>query len=231
VTHAFQATGVRLSNGSHDHAPLHPQDIAVGTLRAEILLFKVLRMHEMERRTHHVHTQHSGGASSYRMPPSKWCRASRLGARCSQRFVRGAVDERQFPENQQAPITFSGATTNVCRDQGKVFDSAGFGDEEGAHVENIDAVKPSEKLGALETSRLSDISGDVTSCSAGMVAAFHIAVTNGRRQKMRVVSGEVESVRTESVRMVRAHKGALAIVLLRACISVYVCCLVKVKKC
>jgi len=116
----------------------------------------------MERRTHHVHTQHSGGASSYRLPPSKRCRASRLGARCNQRFVRGAVDEKQFPENQQAPITFSGATTNECRDQSRVFDSARFGDEEGAHVENIGAVKLTERLEALGTSCLLDISEDVT---------------------------------------------------------------------
>jgi len=119
-------------------------------------------MHGMERRTHHVHTQHSGGAPSYRLLPSKWCRASRLGARCNQRFVRGAIDERQFPENQQAPITFSGATTNVCRDQSRVFSSAGFGDGGKAHVENIDAVKLTERLKALETSRLLDISEGVT---------------------------------------------------------------------
>ena len=119
-------------------------------------------MHGMERRTHHVHTQHSGGAPSHRLPPSKWCRASRLGARCNQRFVRGAIDERQFPENQQAPITFSGATTNACRDQSRVFGSAGFGDEEGAHVETIDAVKLTERLKALETSCSLDISDDIT---------------------------------------------------------------------
>ena len=46
--------------------------------------------------------------------------------------------------------------------------------------------------------------------------------------------GEVESVRTESVPMVRARKGALEIVLVRACISVYfedLCYLIKVEKC
>ena len=54
-----------------------------------------------------------------------------------------------------------------------------------------------------------------------MVAAFHVVVTDGLPQKMRVVSCEVESMGTESVCMVRARKGALAIVLVRACISVY----------
>ena len=107
-------------------------------------------------RTHHAHTP------SYRLPPSNWCRASRLGTRCNQRFVRGAVDERQFPENQQAPIAFSGVTTNVCRDQSRVFGSAGFGDEEKAHVENIDTVKLIERLEALETSCSFDISDNVT---------------------------------------------------------------------
>ena len=31
VIHTVQATGVRLSNDGHDRAPLHPQDIRVGT--------------------------------------------------------------------------------------------------------------------------------------------------------------------------------------------------------
>jgi len=75
-----------------------------------------------------------------------------------------SADERLFPENQQAPITFSRATTNVSRDQSRVFDSAGFGDEEWAHVENIDAMKLTERLEALETSRLLDISGNLTGC-------------------------------------------------------------------
>ena len=35
-----------------------------------------------------------------------------------------------------------------------------FGNE-GAHVESIDAVKLTDKLGTLETSRLLDINGDV----------------------------------------------------------------------
>jgi len=46
--------------------------------------------------------------------------------------------------------------------------------------------------------------------------------------------GEVESVRTASILTVRARKGALAIVLLRACISEYfedLCYLVKAEKC
>ena len=114
------------------------------------------------RKTYHAHTQYSGGAPSYRLPPSKCCRVSRLGIRCNQRFVRGAVDERQFSENQQAPITFSETSTHVSRDQSRVCESAGFGNEEGAHVENIDAVKLTEKLETLETSRLLDISGDLT---------------------------------------------------------------------
>jgi len=99
---------------------------------------KVHGTHGVERRTHHVHTQDNGGAPSYRSPPSKWCRASRLKTWCNQRFIRGAVDGRQFSENQQAPIIFLRAITNVSRDQ--VFNSAGFGNEERAHVENIDAV-------------------------------------------------------------------------------------------
>jgi hypothetical protein len=114
----------------------------------------------MERRTHHVRTQHSSGAPAYRLPPSKWCHVSRLGTRCNQRFARGAVDERQFPENQQATITFSESTTNISRDQSRDLDGAGF-DSEG-HVENINAVKLTEKLELLETSRLLNISGDVT---------------------------------------------------------------------
>jgi len=114
------------------------------------------------KRTHHMHTQHSGSALLYRLHPSQWCRASRWGSWCNQRFVDGAVDERQFPENQQAPITFLGAITNVIRDQSRVFDSAGFGDEERADVENIDAVKLMEKLETLETSCLLDISRNVT---------------------------------------------------------------------
>ena len=53
----------------------------------------------------------------------------------------------------------------------------------------------------------------------------------GRPQKM---CGEVESVRMAGILTVRARKGALAIILVRACISVYFedfCCLVKVEKC
>jgi len=45
---------------------------------------------------------------------------------------------------------------------------------------------------------------------------------------------EVESVRTASILTVRARKGALAIVLLRACVPVYFedfCYLIKVEKC
>jgi len=41
-------------------------------------------------------------------------------------------------------------------------DSVGFGKEEMAYVEIIDAKKLTEKLETLETSRLLDISGDVT---------------------------------------------------------------------
>jgi len=122
------------------------------------------------------------------------------------------------PENQQAPVTFSGATTNVCRDQSRVFGSAGFGGEEGAHVENIDAVKLTERLEALETSCFFDISKDVTGFRAGMVAAFHVTVTDWAASEN--VSGEVVSVRMASVLTVRIRKGALAILLLKACISV-----------
>jgi len=91
----------------------------------------------MERRMHHIHTQHSGGAPSYRLLPYRRCRVSRFGTRCIQRFIHGAVDERQFS------------------------DSVGFGNE-GANVESIDAVKLTEKLETLETSHLLDINGDVT---------------------------------------------------------------------
>ena len=58
-------------------------------------------------------------------------------------------------------MTVSEASTHVSRDQSRVCESAGFGNEEGAHVENIDAVKLTEKLKTLKTSRLLDISGDV----------------------------------------------------------------------
>jgi len=187
-------------------------------------------MHEIERRTHHVHTQRSGGAPSSRLLPSKWCRASRLGARCNQRSVRGAVDERQFPENQQAPITFSGATTNACRDQSRVFGSAGFGDEEKVHVENIDAVKLTGRLEALETSCFFDISEDVTGFRAGMVAAFHVAVTDWAVSEN--VDGEVESVRMASVLTVKARKGACQLLCLglafRCTLRIYA---IKVEKC
>ena len=81
--------------------------------------------------------------------------------RCNQRFIHGAVDERQFPENQQASKTFLGAITNVSRDQSRSPDSVAFGNEERAHVENIDAVTLTKKLETLETSHLLDISGDV----------------------------------------------------------------------
>jgi hypothetical protein len=56
----------------------------------------------------------------------------------------------------------------------------------------------------------------------------------GRPQNLYTVNGEVESVRPASVLAVRARKGALAIVLLKACISVYfegVFYSVKVEKC
>ena len=70
-----------------------------------------------------------GGAPSYRSPLPKWCRASRSGTRCNQQFVRGAVDERQFSKNQEGPIPFSEATMNVSRDQSRVHENAGFGNE------------------------------------------------------------------------------------------------------
>ena len=50
---------------------------------------------------------------------------------------------------------------HVNRVQSKVRESAGFGNEEGAHVENITAIKLTDKLETLETSRLLDISGDM----------------------------------------------------------------------
>jgi len=127
------------------------------------LSVKVPWTHGMERRTYHAHTQYSGGGPSYRLPPSKWRRASRLGTQSNPQFVHGAVNKRQLPENQQAPTTFLGTTTHVSRDRSRVLDSAGFGNEEGTHVENIDAVELAEKLETLETSRLLDISGDLTS--------------------------------------------------------------------
>ena len=61
---------------------------------------------------------------------------------------------------RKVPVAFSEATTHVSRDQSRVRKSAGFGNE-GAHVESIDAVKLTDKLGTLETSRLLDINGDV----------------------------------------------------------------------
>ena len=62
---------------------------------------------------------------------------------------------------RKVPVAFSEATTHVSWDQSRVRESAGFGNE-GAHVESIDAVKLTDKLETLETSRLLDISGDVT---------------------------------------------------------------------
>jgi len=47
-------------------------------------------------------------------------------------------------------MTLLGAITNICRDQSRVFDSAGVGNE-GADVEKIDTVKLTEKLETLET--------------------------------------------------------------------------------
>ena len=129
----------------------------------EIRLIKVHGTLGMERRTHHIHTQDNGRAPSDRLPPSKWYRASQLGTRCNQRFIHGAIDERQFPENQQASMTFLAATMSVSRDQSRSSDSVGFGNEERAHVENIDAVTLTEKLEeTLETSHLLNISGDMT---------------------------------------------------------------------
>jgi len=75
-------------------------------------------------------------------------------------ILAASVDERQFPENQQAPMAFLGATTNIIRDQSRAFDRAGLTMIRG--VENIDVVKLTKKLETLETSRLLDISGDVT---------------------------------------------------------------------
>jgi len=72
-----------------------------------------------------------------------------------------SVDERQFPENQQAPIAFSGATTNISMDESRAFNRAGFDNDKGPVFENIDVVKLTEKLETLETSRLLEISGDV----------------------------------------------------------------------
>ena len=60
---------------------------------------------------------------------------------------------------RKVTIAFSEATTHVGRDQSRVRESAGFGNE-GAHVEKIDAMKLTEKLETLETSRLLDIRGD-----------------------------------------------------------------------
>jgi len=59
-------------------------------------------------------------------------------------------------------MTLLGDITNVSRDQSRVFNSAGFGNEERAHVENIEAMKLTEKVETLETSHLLDISQDVT---------------------------------------------------------------------
>jgi len=50
---------------------------------------------------------------------------------------------------------------NVRRDQSRLFDNAGFGNEERPDVFNIDSVKLTQRLEALETSCLLDISGDV----------------------------------------------------------------------
>lgn len=58
--------------------------------------------------------------------------------------------------------TFLKTITHVCGDQCRVLDGAGFGNDEGTHVENIDAMELAEELETLETSRLLDISGDVT---------------------------------------------------------------------
>jgi len=69
---------------------------------------------------------------------------------------------KTIPRNQQAPITFLGAITDVSRDQSRSSDSVTFGNEERAHVETIDAVTLTEKLEeTLETSRMLDISGDM----------------------------------------------------------------------
>lgn len=44
-------------------------------------------------------------------------------------------------KNQQAPITFSTTTTHIGRDQCRILESTGFGNVEGAHVENVDALE------------------------------------------------------------------------------------------
>jgi len=40
------------------------------------LLADLSQTREVERQTYHAHTQYSSGVPSYRLPPSKWCRAS-----------------------------------------------------------------------------------------------------------------------------------------------------------
>jgi len=69
--HTVQVPEIRLFNGGHDRVPLHPQDIAVRTLRVGIHLVPVHETRGMERRTHHVHTQHGSGAPSHRLSSSK----------------------------------------------------------------------------------------------------------------------------------------------------------------
>ena len=110
----------------------------------------------MERRTYHTHTQHSGVL----LLIVYFHLTVVVGTQCNQRFVRGAVNERQFSENRQATTTCLEATMHVNRVQSRVRESAGFGNEEGAHVENITAMKLTDKLETLKTSRLLDISGD-----------------------------------------------------------------------
>ena len=101
-------------------------------------------------------------------------------------MVRGAVNERQPPENQQDSITCLGAITNVSRSQSRSSNSAGSGNEENAHIENIDAVTLTEKLETLET----DISGDVIRF----------------RARRRGINGAAsEKARGDEVESVRAH--------------------------
>jgi len=106
----------------------------------------------------------------------------------------------------------------VSRDQSRVFDSAGFGNEERADVENIDTMKLTETLETLETR--------YQSLARYQRGRDQLLSLPKRTQKMCAVRPRA------CARRVRARKGALAVVLLKACISVYfedLCYLVKVE--
>ena len=112
----------------------------------------------MEMRTHHIHTQHRGGARLIvYLHPNGVARVGwepTIGSWCCRRktIPRKPASSNNFLRSRHGRKQVS---VYVLR-----YDGPEFGNEKRAHVENIDTVKSTEKLEALGTCLL-DISGDV----------------------------------------------------------------------